>query len=370
MKSGSQALADVLAGGAIKRKVVADIVYGSARLIEDLPIDTWTFTGDIDGAIKTGGSVTVAYTDDFATSVTPHQLTDALAPFGQELHAYMVVDVGESVERIPLGKYRIDDIPSASEAQQRFRNGVITVGSKVQLTLLDRFVVLSRAKFRSLQKPATTSAWAEIARLTKMPVNRNVPDAAIPASLVYDRDRLEAVQLLAGVLGGRAWMTDRGTVSILPHEPGAVVATLKVGEEGTVVETQYSMHSEGVYNVVVGDFETPAGVPIHVEAEITSGPLAVTGPYGEYVLEYPGDKSLIESPAQAQAAVDQQLARSSVTESYVLPVQCVPNPLLEIGDVVEVKQLARRIIGRILTLTLGDSGPMSLNLGVISDKPI
>ncbi|MBX3435920.1 MAG: hypothetical protein KF861_00295 [Planctomycetaceae bacterium] len=371
MKTASDNLKAALTGGSISRRLVADSFYGATRTLQDIPISTWSIRGDLTAAIKTGADVTILYTDDFARAATPHELTDALAPYGQELHLYMVIKLADTEERLPLGQFRIESVPGGTDAQRRFRDRVITEGSTVQVTLMDRFLGVQRARFRSLQEPASlTSAWAELARISGLAVTRTVPDVAIPSTLVYDRDRLQAVQLLAGVLGGTAIMTSQGTVAVIPNTPGDVVATLAIGEDGVVTDVQYSMQSENAYNVVTGDFETDDGTPIHVEAQISTGPLAIDSPYGEHVLEYPGDKSLITTQAAAQAAVDQLLEQSSVTEAYELPVQCVFNPLLELGDVVQVERMDRLITGRINTLDYGDTGPMSLRLGVISDNPL
>lgn len=370
MRSGSARLKKVLATpGSFERSLVADVVRGTERLVEGLPISAWTLKSDIAAKIKGGGEVDVVWSDDFATSITPHELTDALAPYGSELHLYAVTSVGDFSERTELGKYRIDGIPSASDAQMLFRDKVITTASSVHLRLLDRFTSVDRANFRSLeQPPSLTSAWAELARVTRLQVTRNVPDQAIPATLVYPRSRIDTAQLLARVLYGRAYMRPDGTVGLLPDVPGSVVTRLAIGDDGTVGDVAYSMESEGVYNVVYGDFEAEDGTPIHVEAAITEGPLAVSGPYGEYVTEYKGsNKDLIKTQATAQAAVNAELTSVSTNESYELPVQCGYNPLLEIGDVVEVERMDRLITGRILSTTLGKAGPMSLRLNVLHD---
>lgn len=372
MRPGSDALKAVLdSPSSFGRALVGDVVRGAERRIQDLPLTSWTLSEDIGAKIKSGGSVDVVYTDDFAASVTPHELTDALAPYGSELHLYVVISAGEFSERVPVGKFRIDGVPKASDAQMRFRDRVITVGSRVQLRLLDRFMAVDRAQFRSLEQPPDlSSAWAELARVMRLQVTRTgVADQAIPETLVYPRNRVDAAQLLAKILGGRAYMKDDGTVGILPTVPGSPVARLALGADGTVGDVEYSMESEGVFNVIFGDFEAEDGTPIHVEATVhDGGPLDVSGPYGEYVGEYSrGNKDLINTLAAAQAAVDEELLEASSTESYELPVQCQFNPLLEIGDVVEVERMDRLITGRILKVTRGQAGPMSLRLDVLDD---
>lgn len=373
MRPAQAGLADILKGGSFQSELTADVYLGTERLLENVPLEDWSLRGDIEAAIKTSASATVVYTDDFAQSVTPRELTDALAPFGQELRLYNTISVGNSFsDRIPMGVYRLEEVPSATDAQIRFRDRVLTVGSRVELTLLDRFLGVQRARFRSLEQPVSLlSAWAEIARVSRLPITRTVADVAIPTAFTYSRSRLDTVQLLASLLGGRATMLSDGTLGVIPDAPPAASARLAIGEEGVVLEVDYSLSSEDVYNVVVGEFEDAFGNPIHVEAEVTTGPLATSGPYGEYVAEFPSDRSaLIKTAVAARAAVEAYLAEVSVTDRYELPVQAIIDPRLELGDVVEVQRLDRLITGRINAYTLGRTGPMSLTLGVLSDVPI
>lgn len=355
-----------------RRVLKADVYYGAERLIENIPLDEWSLNGDIDADIKTGASVTVSYTGDFGETVTPRELTDALAPFGQELRLYMEISAGGFKDRIAMGAYRIEDVPSATDAQMRFRERLITKGSTVRLQLLDRFYGVKRARFRALQEPRSlTSAWDEIARLSRLAVIRNVADVAIPRSVVYSRDRLDAIQQLAAVLGGRAFMRGDATLAIIPDTPAASVAELMIGEDGVVLDVAYALHSEDVYNVVVGDFEAVNGTPIHAEAAITLGPLSVNGPYGENVIEYPNDqKTFITTQSAADAAVAAYLSQVALTETFELPVQATLDPRLEIGDVVTVVRRDRLISGQIRKYTMGAKGPMSLTLGVIDEQPL
>lgn len=373
MRPAQAALASVLRGGSFQRQLTADIYLGAERLLENVPLDDWSLKGDLAAGIKTSAKATVIYTDDFAQSVTPRALTDALAPFGQEVRLYMTISVGDVFsDRIPMGVYRIEEVPSATEAQIRFRDRILTVGSRVELSLFDRFLGIDRARFRSLEQPASlTSAWAEIARIARVPVTRTVADAAIPASITYSRSRLDTIQLLASVLGGRAMMLSDGTLGIVPDDPPAASARLEIGDEGVILEVDYSLTSDEVYNVVYGDFEDPTGRPIHVEAAIDSGPLSINGPYGEYVTEFPSDRaSLVTNSDTARAAVTAYLNEISATDRFELPVQAIIDPRLELGDVVEVERLDRLITGRVNRYTIGRTGPMSLTLGVLSDIPI
>jgi hypothetical protein len=371
MRASSASLGDTLRGGSFNRELVGDVNYGSTRTLQDVPITNWSLNGDVTADIKTSAEVSIAYSGDFAESVTPRKLTDALAPFGAEMTLYMLIGGGVFTERVKMGTYRIESVPKATDVQMRLGGAILTVGSTVDLQLLDRFHKVKRNPFRSLEQiPSLVSAWTELARLTGLQVTRNVPDVAIPATTVYPRERLAAVQMIAAVLGGDAFMTSAGTVSIIPTTPGAAVTTLEIGEQGVVLDVEYSMQSEDVYNCVYLDTETDDGIPIHAEAAITTGPLAVTGEYDYNSVEYPNDKkAFIKTQAAADAAVAAELAKVSTVGNFEVPLQCVLDPRLELGDVTKLERMDSLITGRVRKYTMGRTGPMSLTLGVLSDVP-
>jgi hypothetical protein len=316
--------------------------------------------------------MTVIHQGDFGDSRTPRSVSDPLAPFGQIVIPYITITAGPFRERIQLGVYRIDDVPAAEDHFITRGGRRLVVGSRVKLELLDLFVGVKRALFRSLDQPASlTSAWAEIARITRLPVTRTVADASIPAVLTYDRSRLEATQVLASILSGRAVMLSDGTVGVIPDVPGSSVADLQIGEEGVLLTVGYAMSSEGIPNVVIGDFEDDLGNPIHIESVTTDGPLAVGGPYGEHVVEYPSDKkALVKSKAQAQLVLDAYRVRLQTAAYTEIPISALIDPRLELGDVVRVYRPDRILTGRIRKYTFAKASPMRLTVEVISDAPI
>lgn len=371
MRFSSSALPAVLKGGSFSRELVGDVHYGTTRTLQDVPITEWSLNGDVGADIKTSAAISVAYTDDFAKSVTPRKLTDSLAPFGAEMTLYMMIGAGSFSERVKMGTYRIESIPKATDVKMRFGEQVITVGSTVDLDLLDRFHAVKRNPFRSLEQiPDLNSAWAELARITGLQLTRNVPDVAIPSNTVYPRDRMAAAQMIAALLGGRAFMASSGTVSIIPDAAGPPVVRFERGEQGVILDVEYSMHSEDIYNCIYGDFEDVDGNPIHAEAAITTGPLSVTGQYGYNSAEYPSDqKTFIKTQAAADAACQAELDKVSTVGNFEVPVQTILDPRLELGDVVDLERIDSVITGRVRKYTMGRTGPMSLTLGVLNDEP-
>lgn len=372
MRTSTEQLGRVLRGGSFRLFFTADVFYGPTRVMQDAQVVDWSFTGDLDAEIPTSGSMTVVHQGDFGDSRTPRSVSDPLAPFGQIVIPYITVTAGPFRERLQLGVYRIDDVPDAEDHFITRGGRRLVVGSRVKLELLDLFVGVKRALFRSLDQPASlTSAWAEIARITRLPVTRTVADTTIPTVLTYDRSRLEATQVLASILNGRAVMLSDGTVGVVPDVPGTAVTDLRIGEEGVLLDVGYAMSSEGIPNVVVGDFEDDRGNSIHVESETVDGPLAVDGPYGENVVEYPSDKkALVKNKVQAQAVVDAYRIRLQTAAYAEIPIDALIDPRLELGDVIRVHRPDRILTGRIRKYTFAKSSPMQLTVEVLKDDPI
>lgn len=358
--------AGVIEGGSASINVFADVYYGNTRTMQDVPLQDWSFTGDYDGKIKTAGSVTIAYQGEFADSVSPAELTDKLAPFGQEVRPYCMVGAGVFAERIELGVYRIESVPSADDTMMLFGERPITVGSLVELELLDRFYALDVPTMK-LEKPTSlTSAWAEIARLSGQVVTRTVDDVTIPRSIVYARNRLEAVQQLAALMGGRAMMRSDGTIGVVPDEIGSASVNLYIGEDrGKIIDVGRSMTSEGVANAVYGDFETEEGREIHVEARQVRGPLSVHGPFGERPVEYPNDqKEFIRTREAAQTAVENLLAKVLQQGPREVPVEITPDPRIEVGDIVTLERQDVTLTGRVISYTFAKDAAQSLTVRI------
>jgi hypothetical protein len=331
--------ADVISGGSFGFTLVGDVMQGSERVLQDVSFTEWSFTGDLDANVKTSGQVTLVIQDDFARSFSPRRVQDALAPFGGTVRVYALVTLGAYEDRIPIGTFRITDVPQSMDESINVAGRSLTVGSQVTLTLMDKFYEVD-VPFMRLENPASlTSAWSELIRIARLAGTRTVDDVAIPRSVVYARNRLDAVQQLAGVLGGRAYMRSDGTVGIVPDELGDVDVTLNFGQvDGKIIDVAHFMSSADIFNAVFGDFEDVNGRPIHAEDWIRTGPLAVDGPLGERPIEYPADqREFIKTQAAADTAVSNYLAKVSKGSPLEVPVTLTVDPRLEF-DVVTVNR--------------------------------
>lgn len=370
-RPSTEQLDGVLRGGSFTIDVTFDVYYGTTRVLGDVPATDWSFDGDIDAEIPHAGKLTAVYQGDFAESFTPRDVTDALAPFGQRVIPYFTVSAGQFKHRLQVGVYEIADVPSGRDSFIRHNGRELVTGSVVELELLDLFRRVKRARFRSIQQPASlTSTWTEIVRITGLPVTRTVADQPIPATVTYDRSRIDTLAMLASNLGGRPVMLADGTFGVIPDAPGTVAARYEIGDEGVILDVGYSLPGD-VPNVIVGDFEDTNGNPIHVEAATLDGALAVTGPYGENVVDYPDDlKQLINSQAAAQKAVDDYLAQRQKAARPQVPVDALIDPRRELGDVIELERPDRLLTTRVLKYSFAKDSAMQLTVEVLADEQI
>lgn len=366
MRAGSELLKEALKS-AVSHRLVVDAFYGSTRSAKDIPVDQWELRWDVEGEIKSYGQLTVRYSGEMADSYSPSAFTDLLAPFGQELNILLEVSAGDFSETVQLGHYRIVSVPEARDEFMRVMGRNLTVGSSVTVQLQDRLVGLKRRGFRFEESPpALSSCWDEIGRLSGMQLIRSVPDQPVPPSVVYAAEqggRLRAIQELAAVLGGVAYVTSDGALSVLPDSPGSTALSLALGSEGTILDVAQSMDSEGVYNTVVGNFTDADNNPITSVAQKFDGPFGTSSPFGEYTRYY--SSPLVKTQAAADSAVQKILAQATSMQTYRVPVQCLLNPLVEFGDVVSVERpVGDPLVGRVANYRFGSSRLMSLEMDV------
>jgi hypothetical protein len=350
--------------GSFDHQWVADVHYDGERRLANVPVVGPRLDEDASGAIEASGALAIVWSDLMGRAMAPREATDVFAPFGAELALYSVPSAGSVSARIPMGWFPIFDVPSARDEQQIFRGQTITTGSVIEIVFKDRFLRIQRDRFDTPGvAPSLASVYAELARLTGLQITRTVPDQPIPRTVVYEEDRLEAVYALAAVLDSTPYMTSDGTLSLRPKTPGPVVAELAWGS--SVLSVGHALASDNVYNRVAFRGENEAILAV---AELTSGPLRVRNvdgsrsPFGT-VTKFISSQYVTTS-AQAQAWAQAELQRSSRLGVVRVPVECVFNPLYELGDVISVERRnGESIVGRIVKLVRG-GGSMSMELEV------
>lgn len=363
MRQHSEQLEEVLTGS-FERELTVNVFNGSDRMLENIALESWQLDGDLSAAIGSSGQGTVVHRSVNGESLSPSGTDGVLSAFRARIEPVMTIRAGDFEESVSLGTYRVVAIPSSQDFMASHDGREVVTGCHVELKFESLDSDIDRWGFQfPEQSEAGASAFEEIRRFTSMPVEMNVPDVALPTAKVWEAKqggRLEAVAELGKVLGGTAVVNSRGAWEIVPDELGEPVATLRLGDLGTVLDVADEIVTDTVYNEVVGSFEDVNGNPFWSVARVDMGPLSVDGPYGVNTRYYSSD--LVETQGQGDRAVRNILNESIGSQQYTVQIQCHVNPLVEIGDVVELVGWKRRLIGWLTSVSLNDSPMMNVSM--------
>lgn len=366
MRQHSDALIDVLTGS-FEREMTVNIFNGSDRVLVGARFESWGLESDLGAGIRSSGRGTIVHSSVDGESLSPVGTSGILSAFRAVIEPVMTISAGDFTESISLGMFRVMSVPSAVDTTTVGVDGVErVVTSRVEIKFESLDTNIDRWGFQSPEQSlAGASAFAEILRFTGMPVEQTVPDVFLAATKAWEAKqggRLDAVLELGRQLGGSAVVNSRGAWEIIPDTVGQPVAKLTLGERGTVLGVADEIDTDTVYNEVVGVFEDAQGKPLYAVARVTSGPLAVDGPYGVNTRYYASD--LVKNQAQANFAVQSVLDQSISSQQYDVQIQCHINPLAEIGDVAELEGSKRPLVGRLKDVSIGDSAYMTIVMQV------
>lgn len=342
---------------------VAQAFYGSDLTLEDVPLDTdgtLTFSGD--AVMQATGTVHVRRDGD--RSLVPHVDTDPLAPTGQELAIARVVTVGEKSWQIPLGRFRIQEVPDMREYFRLWPSMKEVVGWECELKLTDRFDIIDADNFLVADAPVPgNSTWAEIARLSPLPIARSLPDKPVPPALAY-KSRMEAITDLMANIGGVPHLTREGSLTARVKDAW-LTATVPVFTLDGVIDVSNGMSNKR-YNAVVSRASGGSNDIVAVR-EITdpANPIRVQGPLGRRTYEH--SSPLIENQSQADADADTTLRRVSGRQAKTVTITCLPRPDLELGDFgMAIDRAARRtFLGEVVEMTFSLDPVADMNVKLI-----
>ena len=368
MRQGSADLVGVLSSS-FERELTVNVFNGSERVLIGERFESWQLDADLGGRVCSSGSGLIVHDSINGESLSPSGTTGVLSAFRARVELVMTVRAGGFAESVSLGTFRVVSNPSVSDTTAIIDGREIVVASSVGVRFFSLDEDVERWGFRfPEQSAAGASAYAEIRRITGMPVETTVPDATLPAAKVWEAkqgSRLEAVHELGRILGGTAVVNSRGAWVVVPDAVGDPVATLRLGEFGTVLDVADEIDTDTVYNEVIGSFEDEAGNAFHSIATVTDGDLSVDGPYRPNTRYYAND--LVKTKEQGDAAVQSVLALSIGSQQYDVQVQCHVNPLIEAGDVVQLEGWKRPLVGHVRKVSLSDSAYMNVTLRVIRE---
>ena len=346
--------------------------YGG-RLAWDtaLPVESARFSWDTTRQIQTV-SLTVADKDG---TLAPWLLEDPLGVGGSRLQ--VVYNVG-GAGSIQVGWYRVTRSAPAenwvgytideagtvtpdSPVPKGKRLAHVSGGATISLEADDLGTLVGKARFPAPESPqgASPTIVGEVKRLLAdiVPVvtTAGVTDRAVNKTLVYQDDRLNAVQDLCKRINCDYRFNGAGQLEIYPLTPQTPAAVLKGGPEGLLVRVDRKQEYDGLYNEFYADGQyattapdgTATQVPIRGYAAITAGPLRTSGPHGRYPKFYSSTMLTTQAECDAYALTMRDTQLAGLTTDLV--VTCLPLPHVQQGDWVTVYNPV--VNGRVISLT-------------------
>jgi hypothetical protein len=314
-----------------------DATYGGRTTEANLPV---SFAGGMttraDARIQTTGRLYIRQDEAReGKSLLPRAMMDTLAPFGQGITITMRAGVGDvepglGTAGIPLGRFTIDEIPDARATARRLGSRMVTDGVELEVAFTDAFAALDQDEFTAVTapKPGATVV-SELRRICTIPLAITIGDKAVPPTVVYKENRLDAILDLAAVLDAVPYLDRQGVLRLRPADPFSISSAIDIDLTGTIADQTNSMSNE-VKNVVVIRAYGAGASEILASASITEGPLSVNGPLGRRVMNY--SSQLINTVPEARAAVRRILRDASTGQAKTVTVRCLPDPRIAPGD--------------------------------------
>lgn len=292
-----------------------------------------------------------------------------LACFGQRVHVRTGMALpGGGAEYVSQGWYLID--------QWRRDDS----GQTITVSAVDLAQLVQDARFYFATSPGRLS-YADALRVLatgaglESYVSPGLRQLTLPGDSLWERERIEALDDLASAWSARWFVDDAGRLAMVPAytpvTPGTpVVLDLVDGHDGTVVSRQRGAERGRIYNAVCvtgaqPETEDPAPTAV-AEIQDPQSPIRVDGPYGRRPRFYSSD--LISNRDQAEDAAASLLARYSAA-GRAETVLCVPDPAVELGDVVRVQTSdGGSFTGRVQSVQLplfAAGGPMQLTVSTV-----
>lgn len=351
---------------------------GQLSFPSPLAISSWAINWDRQRQVS---QLTLTVTDESGKQA-PWLLEDPLGVGGAELQ--VIYDVG-GAGSVNLGWYRI----TQSEPDDQWRSYLVdergrinadspiptgkrlvhvSGGAQIQLTAQDRGRNAQNYRLIAPESPPGTSPTilSEIRRLLDgiAPVvsTPEVTDRDVNKTLVYQDDRLNAVQDLANRISCDIRFNGNGQCEIYPLTQQSPVWKVQGGPEGALVKVNRAQSLEGLYNMFIVDGTANANgqsVPVRAITQITSGPLSVSGPHGRIPKFY--SSPMIGTQAEADSYALTMMSTQVAGLTTDLKIECLPNPAIQQGDWITVaspviNQQEVALIGSVKTMDLRSSG--------------
>lgn len=385
MRDLDERTAAILAGSRGGDHLTVSVWYdGRLAHPDPLPVGSWSVKWDDTRQVK---GVLALDVHDKTGRLSPWLPDDVLGVGGSRLQvAYQVgggggeVSLGwfRIVKTAPQDLWQLRLVPDLghrnvdSEVPDDMRLVSVAMGSTIPVDAEDMAVVIKNDRLLAPESPRgfSPTVVGEVTRLlgdiVPVTVLAGVEDMPVPRSVIYERERLDAVEdLLARIDAG--WrMNGNGEFEVYPLSDTAIKWELRGGEGGMLIQVDREQTLDGLENYFVSDGTRKAlnskgeevDLPVRGISAVGSGPLRVDGPHGRF----PAFRSSPLITSQNMADADARTFRSNHVASRTIDLQvsCLPQPALELGDYVTVAHPVvdgRRVqlAGRVLSMELSGS---------------
>lgn len=365
-----------LSGSRVGDRVVATVWYGGQVVVPDLPASRWSLTADADAQVQQSISLDVTDVDG---TLSPWAVDDPLGVGGAKIHlSYRFGGLGEPVD---LGRFRI----TASDPVQRWRKYDLPTGDQeirwvsggatIPVKGDDLTQFAKAARFLGPESPkAGATVLSEVRRLLAgimgVQVAAGVVDKAVPTTVIYETERMDAIDDLVDRIGCAYRMTGDGLLEIYPAARTAPVWEVAGGDGGALITIQQSQSVDGLYNAAVVEGQAEDGRPLSAIRTEATGPLRWNGPHWQMPV-FQSSTGLLKTQAAVNAAAETLLSNRIKSRTVTLNVECLPHPGLQVGDWVRVvtptvsgNQYPLDGVVRSLRLSGGTDGvhPMSMSV--------
>jgi hypothetical protein len=287
--------------------------------------------------IRRDGTVTFL---DLGGILTPDDVDDLLAPFIAEVRPWLGIHYWDATPTEQAAGLDVEWVPLATLVV----TGIEGTWPQRQVTGFDRLTFL-QPFIGNYPVAAGTQVDAALADLlaTYVPSSRletNIPDTEFvaPAVLYTEQDSsLDAAHALALAMGGALYADPMGVITVQPEAStdDPPVISYAPGPDSMMLRPQRVIDATGAKNVFVVTGENPGGAPIRGTAQ-DDNPDSLTyvqriGPRPDFY-----SSPLMQNPAQCELAAKTRRARGlGIADTIAVPV--VPNPALEAGDIIQVR---------------------------------
>lgn len=374
-----------LTGSRVGDRLIAHAWYDGALTAPDLPVSEFTVVEDLTRQVRTRVSLRV---DDPDGRLAPWAINDPLGVAGNRLQLIYELAGGFRVQlgwyvitrSVPTENWRLLRLPGPSDFPPNdMRLEWVSGGATIPVTGEDLTQVVVADRLLTPESPQAGATVMDTVRdLLDSTVGvgdlpEGVTDRPAPASMIFERERMNAVEDLLDHIGCTHRMSADGLLEALPLGEQASVWEIAGGPDGVMVSMNRTLDQEGLYNIAVSTGTTVDGKEIVGRYVETEGPLAFDGPLGRRPVFHASE--FVKTQAAADADSKTLLTNQIAARTVELTVTCLPHPGLQAGDWVSLRLPTldgqeAHLPGQVITKTLRGtkrSGISPMVLDVVCD---